>query len=124
MVHNQKIICNKMVHNQKIEDMLNNLKEDPKVKIYVMIKGKGGFNLAQDMLNWDDEKLANDQWASQWSEQEKKEAVFLIIGKKQRVNEKIGVKLLVGRGDKFSAVGELHPKKKAFQIWKNFIVKC
>jgi hypothetical protein len=112
-----------MVHNQKIVDGLNKLKEDPKVTIYEMVKGKRGFKLAQDMLNWDDEKLANDQWAAKWSEQEKKDALFLLIGKKQRVNEKIGIKLLVGKGDNFAVVGELHPKKKALKIWEKFIVE-
>lgn len=112
-----------MVHNQKIVDTLNKLKRDPKVKIYEIVKGKKGFKLAQDMLNWNEEKLWNDQWASQWSEQEKKDAIFLLIGKKQRVNEKIGVNLLVGKGDNFSVIGELHPKKKAFQIWDKFIVE-
>ena len=108
--------------NQQINDTLNRLRDDPKVKIYAMVKGKKGFKLAQDMLNWDDENVWDDEeWASQWTEAEKREAVFLLIGKKIRVNEKIGIKLLVGRGDKFSAVGELHPKKKALLIWKEYI---
>ncbi len=111
-----------MVRNQQIIDSLNRLRADPKVKIYAMVKGKKGFKLAQDMLNAaDDEHLANDSWASKWSEQEKRNAIFLLIGKKLRVNEKIGIKLLVGSGDNFAGVGELHPKKKALRIWKDFI---
>jgi hypothetical protein len=110
-----------MVRNQQIVDSLNRLRADPKVKIYAIVKGKKGFKLAQDMLNWGEEKTADEQWASKWSEQEKKNAVFLLIGKTLRVNEKIGIKLLVGSGDNYAAVGELHPKKKALQIWKDFI---
>lgn len=111
-----------MVRNQQIQDALDRLVDDPKVKIYAMVKGKKGFKLAQDMLNAsDEERLANDEWASKWSEQEKRNAVFLLIGAVQRVNEKIGIKLLVGNGDNFAGVGELHPKKKALRIWEEFI---
>jgi len=117
------IIFIKMVRNQQIEDFLNRLMDDPKVKIYAMVKGKKGFKLAQDMLNASDEEhLWNDRWASKWSEQEKRNAVFLLIGKKLRINEKIGIKLLVGRGDNFATIGEVHPKKKALKLWERFIV--
>ena len=87
-----------MVRNQRVNEFLNRLMDDPKVKIYATVKGKKGFKLAQDMLNAsaiEDPNLWSDEWASKWSEAEKRNAVFLLIGKQQRVHEKIGVKLLV-----------------------------
>lgn len=110
-----------MVRNPKIAEAFASLKEDPKVTIYKIVKGKKGFDLARKMLNWDEEKLWDDGWASKWSEQEKKDALFVLLGKRQRVNEKIGIKLYVGNGYNFAAVGELHPEKKALKIWSDYI---
>jgi general stress protein 26 len=86
-----------MVRNQRVNEFLNRLMDDPKVKIYATDR-VNGFKLAQDMLNAsaiEDPNLWSDEWASKWSEAEKRNAVFLLIGNQQRVNEKIGVKLLV-----------------------------
>lgn len=107
--------------NRIILESFNKLKDDPKVKIYKIVKGKKGFNLAQNMLNWDEEKLWDDNWASKWSEQEKKEALFVLYTKKQRVNQKVAIKLFVGNGNNFAAVGEIHPEKKALKIWEGYI---
>jgi hypothetical protein len=117
-----------MVRNQQINDALHQLMNDPKVKIYAVVEGKMGFKLAQKMLNsadegqwdegqWDEGQWNEGEWASKWSEQEKRNAVFILFGKKIRVQEKIGIKLLIGDGDNFVGVGELHPKKKALKIW-------
>jgi hypothetical protein len=107
--------------NQKMLESFNKLKDDPKVKIYQILKGKRGFNLAQNMLNWDKEKIWDANWASKWSENEKKDALFVLFTQKQRVNEKVGIKLYVGKGNNFAAIGEIHPMKKALKIWDEYI---
>jgi hypothetical protein len=105
-----------------VHEAIKQFREEPTIKIYETIKGKKGFKLAQDMLNWNEAKqYADDKWASKWSDEEKKKAVFFLIGKKKRVNEDIGFKLFVGEGNNFAAIGEWHPSKKAYRIWKDYI---
>jgi hypothetical protein len=107
------------MHQQMI-NVLKSISEDPSITIYESIKGKKGFKLAQDMLNAST-VVADQRWASNWSEQEKRNAIFLLIGKNQRGSEKIGFKLLVGKGENFSVIGEIYPKNKALKLWEEFI---
>lgn len=107
----------------KLLDSYQDFQRNPKITIYKVIKGKKGFNLAQHMLNWDDEKVFDNEWASKWTEQEKQNAIFIIFSKKIRVNDKIGIRLLIGNDDNFAVVGELHTPKKALLIWNDVMPK-
>jgi hypothetical protein len=105
-------------------DVLNSFvkfREDKSRKIYKIVKGREAFDLARNMLNCDEEKLWNDNWASKWSEEEKDGSLFVLFKKKYRVREKVGIALFVGIGGNFSKIGELHQEKKAFRIWKEFM---
>jgi hypothetical protein len=116
-----------MVMSQQAKKVLDNLRSDPKVNIYKIIKGKKGFDLAKKMLFVDPSEWSDPQesrkWALMWSESQKKNAIFVIFGKTPRKKTKIGIKLIIGSGPNFSTVGELRSEKDAFKRWYKFIHK-
>jgi hypothetical protein len=109
---------------QQSDQILNayyNFRLNSKNQIYKIIQGRDGFDTAVKMLNWDDQKLWDKQWESQWSDYEKDNALFILFKRKIRVKSKIGIKLFIGTGDTFSGVGEIHEEKVALKIWKTYL---
>jgi hypothetical protein len=94
---------------------------NPDQKIYKILQGRNGFDTARKMLNWNDENLWDEEWASQWTDQDKNNALFILFKRKIKVKSKIGIKLYIGTGENFAGVGELHEEKTALKIWKNFL---
>ena len=113
--------------NQKAKEALDKIRADPKTDVYKVVLGKNGFDLAQKMLFVNpsefDDPNESLKWASKWSNEEKEQAMMLIIGKTPQTKTKIGFKLLVGNGNNFAAVGELRPENEAFKRWKDYITK-
>jgi len=97
--------------------------QNPKITIHKTLKGRNAFQLAKYMLNWHGENIFDDEWATKWSDEEKNNSVFVIFTKRIIVNDKIGIRLFIGKDDNFSTIGELHPEKKAYRIWQDVIQK-
>ena len=70
------------------------------------------------MLKIDD----NDSWVSNWSNAEKRNAIFIVYGKQLPRIKNINIKLLVGSGENFNVIGEERPLKDALKHWSDYIV--
>ncbi len=81
--------------------MYNDIRNDPKNRVYKIIKGKKGVNIAKQIMGID------DQWSSRFTNSEQKDALLIIYGIIPRTKEKLAVKLLIGNSNNFSVIGEI-----------------
>lgn len=108
--------------NHEILDAFDRFIENPKNKIFKIVYGRSGFDLARRMLNWS-EQIWDDEWTSKWTNYEKDHSLFIIYKRKLRVHYQIGIKLWIGSGNNFAGVGEIHPEKKALRIWEQYLTE-
>jgi hypothetical protein len=104
----------------EILNAYHNFCQNSNFQIFKIVKGRPGFDLARNMLNWE-ETVCDEEWTSKWSEEEKEQCLFLIYKKKIRTRYKIAIKLLIGSGNTFAGVGEHHYEKKARRIWREWL---
>jgi hypothetical protein len=90
-----------MAPNPKINEIYIDITNDPKNKVYKVIKGTKGINIAKKIMGLD------DQWSSRFNSSEKKDALLIIYGITPRTKEKMAIKLLIGNGNNFSVIGEI-----------------
>jgi hypothetical protein len=90
-----------MAPNPKINEIYTDIKNDPKKKVYKVIKGTKGVNIAKQIMGLE------DHWSSRFNNSEQKDALLIIYGMTPRTIEKLAIKLLIGNGNNFSVIGEI-----------------
>jgi hypothetical protein len=94
----------------------NEYKSNPKVTIYKLIKGKKGFDTAVEML-FSNDVSGGKEWSKNWSADEKRKAIFFIYKRKLVSKYKIGIKLIIGKGENASVIGEEYYADKIPSGW-------
>ena len=77
------------------KDILEDLKNDPKVDILHTFKGLSAVNKVKQIeFKYDTEEAT--KWANHWTVAEKKRACLIIYSRLQRVNKDIRYKFIIG----------------------------
>jgi ribosomal protein S25 len=99
------------------EQVLDDLKQNPKVEILYHVKGKKAID-AFKRLEYADEVEEGKKWASQLSSTEKKKAEFIIYSLLKRVHREIRSKLLIGE----NMLGSRYTYEKGMEMLDSVIL--
>ena len=102
-------------------EMINNYKNDKKIKILSIKKGITNFNNAKKILFHNESRLNMKKWSDNWTNEEKKKAVIIFYKKKLIKNNVFIIKLIIPKDDDHSVIGEKILTKEKYDLFKKYM---
>jgi hypothetical protein len=115
----RKIKSKKM--SNTAQNILNEYKSDPKIKIHKVITGIEAFNTAKEMM-FPNDLEEGKKWAQTIPQSKKENAFVFIYSRKLRKNLEIVLKLIMGSGDDGSVLGQKWKAEEAIKILPKEII--